>query len=111
MGSESFPEFYRLKHSKEIRAVLKTGERVFLEKYILLWKENDLGHPRAAFIASRKVGNAVVRNRVKRLLREVFRRCGKELGGRDLVFIGTSRTRNAGYHECRSAFEKYVGSI
>jgi len=35
---------------------------------------NDLGHSRLGVTASRKVGNAVRRNRAKRIVRELFRR-------------------------------------
>ena len=43
---------------------------------------NDVGHPRLGVTASRRVGNAVIRNRWKRRLREIFRR-GKEHFGAD----------------------------
>jgi ribonuclease P protein component len=37
-------------------------------------RDNELGYHRLGITVSRKVGNAVVRNRVKRLFREVFRK-------------------------------------
>jgi ribonuclease P protein component len=48
---------------------------------------NSLSHPRLGITASRKVGKAVVRQRVKRRVREVFRRWPprRELGGVDLI--------------------------
>jgi ribonuclease P protein component len=35
---------------------------------------NEIGHPRLGITVTRKVGGAVVRNRVKRVVRELFRR-------------------------------------
>jgi ribonuclease P protein component len=49
---------------------------------------NELGHPRLGLSVSRKVGTAVRRNRIKRLLREAFRMHQYDLpAGYDLVFV------------------------
>ena len=45
------------------------------------------GCGRLAFIAGRKVGNAVVRNRCKRVVREAVRRASGPWPGRDIAFI------------------------
>jgi ribonuclease P protein component len=48
---------------------------------------NDLGHPRLGLTVSRKVGDAVERNRWKRILREAFRLTQHKLPALDLICI------------------------
>ena len=48
--------------------------------FIVYLSRNHVGRPRLGITASRKVGNAVVRNRIKRLVREYFRACRDHLG-------------------------------
>lgn len=48
---------------------------------------NDLGHPRLGLTVSRKVGNAVRRNAIKRRLREAYRHTRHDLPATDLVVV------------------------
>ena len=41
--------------------------------FLVVWQQNQFGYPRLGVTASRKVGGAVVRNRIKRQVREFFR--------------------------------------
>lgn len=50
-------------------------------------RENDLGHARFGFAVSRRVGNAVVRNRVKRRLRDVFRHLHSDAPSWDIMVL------------------------
>jgi len=51
----------------------RSGQRHHTKHFILILKENGLGITRLGLTVSRKTGNAVKRNRVKRLIREFFR--------------------------------------
>ena len=52
-----------------------------------LYDRGDGGRSRLGITVTRKVGGAVRRNRIKRLLREWFRSRGSEFGSCDLVLI------------------------
>lgn len=52
----------------------RTGRRRHGPLATLHFVPNELGHPRLGITASRKVGKAVVRQRLKRRIREVYRR-------------------------------------
>ena len=55
--------------------------------------EGDPG--RVAFAAAKRLGNAVVRNRSKRVLREAARACSLPVDGREIILFATARTRDA----------------
>lgn len=72
--SESFPRQLRLRRRSEYRAVQERGRKVHTAHFLLFALAGEPGEPRFGITASRKVGSAVVRNRLKRYLREAFRR-------------------------------------
>ena len=64
---------YRIKKSEDIEQVLKKKNSVGNKNYIIyIMKNSEAKHFRLATSVSKKLGNAVVRNRQKRLIKEVF---------------------------------------
>jgi len=67
---------------------------------------NTLGHNRYGFIVSRRLGGAVVRNRVRRLLREVVRLSIPRLKpGYDITFIARNEIVGQPYSNVKGALE------
>jgi ribonuclease P protein component len=64
----------RLRRRKDYLGAYRTGRRRHGSLAILYFVPNQLGHPRIGITASRKVGKAVVRQRLKRRIKEVYRR-------------------------------------
>ena len=71
---------------------------------VLRFAPNTLSIPRSGFSVSKRVGTAVRRNRVKRLLREAVRNAPLK-GGYDLVFIARLQSAKASYRDIESAVE------
>ncbi len=70
----AFPKSRRLTSNPQFKAVLDRGRRAGDSLLTLYAAPNDRGRPRLGISVGRTSGNAVVRNRLKRLLREAFRR-------------------------------------
>jgi len=91
-GSEStgtdrhFPRSCRLTARRQFLEVYNRGKKIACPSFLLFGLLNDVGHCRLGLTASRKVGGAVARNRVKRVMRDIFRRHRQEIGvAMDLV--------------------------
>jgi len=69
----SFPKKKRLVSNRQFKAVLDRGRRLSNGLLALYMAQNDCGYPRLGVSVSKSFGNAVLRNRLKRLLREAFR--------------------------------------
>ncbi|MBF0417116.1 MAG: ribonuclease P protein component [Magnetococcales bacterium] len=97
-----FPKSARLLVSGEFQRVMSRGRRIATRFFTLLTLPVQSAHMRLGITVSRKVGNAVQRTRVKRLIREQFRLHRPRLAtGFDCVIIAkpqAGRTINAELH-------------
>ncbi len=81
---------YRLSRSRDFDAVYRQGRSVSTRFLVLYWfpREDDGGDPRLGLAVPRAAGSAVLRNRVKRRLREAWRSLLEEVpSGHDYVLI------------------------
>lgn len=100
----------RIRHRRDFLAA-NSGIRVPLPPFILLVKQAGHAAPRAGFTVSRRVGNAVVRNRARRRLREAARIVMPLHGvpGADHVFIARAQQTELPFAELVSFMEKALG--
>jgi len=73
MKKLAFGRARKIKKRGEISRLFKEGRRWECSCFTLIYEENALGYGRLGVIVSKKLGNAVERNRVKRMFREVYR--------------------------------------
>lgn len=95
---------YRLRRSADLRRVREQGRSRRQPLVVLIIQPNGLDVSRFAFVASRRVGNAVQRNRARRLLREVIRRHLVEIEpGWDCLLIARHQILGASFWEVKTA--------
>ena len=92
----SFPKSARLRRRSEFLKVQESGTKVSSQHLLGLALRRDASAARVGFTVSSKVGPSVVRNRVRRRLREIYRkRQGMLPPGVELVFIAKQSAAHA----------------
>jgi len=103
---------YRLSRSKDFDAVYRQGRSVSTRYLTLHWFPRDddpLGEPRLGLSVPKAVGNAVVRNRIKRRIREAFRLHRAEIGSQWAIVVTPRRAAlNASFPEIQRALGKVI---
>ena len=93
----------RLTGNKRFSEIHRDGSSAANRLLVIRFLANGLDQSRFGFMVSKRIGNAVVRNRVKRRLREAVRQ-NRVKAGWDAVFIARRGTEKAGYRElCQAA--------
>lgn len=90
-GQESFDRSRRLTTPAEYNHVFQNARRSGDNLLLVLARDNNLGHARLGMaIARKKIPKAAARNRIKRIIRESFRRHQHDLNGLDFVVLARS---------------------
>lgn len=92
----SLKRCFSLKRNKQFRQVYRKGKSVACRELVLIYAKNRSDMVHVGFSVGKKLGNSVVRNRVKRRLREAFRpNLPLLLPGFDLIVIARDAARDA----------------
>ncbi len=102
----------RLTDSPEFERVYRQGTAFRGRLFSVHAFPNEIGTARLGLSVSRKVGNAVTRNTVRRRLREVFRSAiGRIPESLDLVVSARPPAAGATFDELSGEFSKALGKI
>ncbi|MEX2524553.1 MAG: ribonuclease P protein component [Gammaproteobacteria bacterium] len=92
VSREGFPKKCRLSKPSEFRQVFSSRSRSVDSQFLVLARQNSQDIARLGLaVSKRKIRAAVGRNRVKRLIRESFRKNQEKLAGLDIVVVSQNR--------------------
>lgn len=101
-----------LKKNSDFRRLYAKGKSAVNPYMVLYCRRNSLGVNRLGYTVSTKLGHAVVRNRVRRRLREIYRLNSPAMKtGYDIVVVARSRCVNARYAKIDAAFLDACGTL
>lgn len=93
----------RLLRRSEFLAVQEHGRSLYARELVVLARDAGRAGPRLGITVSGRIANAVVRNRIKRWVREAFRSMAAELPPVDLVVVARPGAGRAGAAGARAA--------
>ena len=95
-----------LRRDSDFTSIYKKGKSVGDKFVVVFSKKNNLPYNRTAFLASKKVGNAVARNRARRLMKESYRSlCDHFVPGYDIIFIARNTINNSKCADVKKSIE------
>ena len=103
----TMPRERRLTHNKQFAAVSSQGGSRANSLLVLKALPNGLGYSRYGFSVSRRLGNAVERNHIRRLMRESARLTEVKPGW-DMLFIARRLITDADYHQVKQSVEELL---
>ena len=112
-ASERLRTEERLRRRTDYLRCYRTGRRRHGPLAIVYFAPNPIGHPRIGITASRKVGKAVTRHRLKRRIKEVYRRWpGRaQLPALDLVVHLKPEAGKSGFPEFRDELLRLLSGL
>lgn len=94
-----FPKHERLLKRADFLRISGQGHKVHTANFIILWKESPGSAVRVGITVSGKVGNAVTRNRLKRVIREFYRENKGLFAPVDYNIVARKSAASLGYGE------------
>ncbi|NLW42150.1 MAG: ribonuclease P protein component [Tissierellia bacterium] len=93
----------------DFKKAYEKGKSFGNRNLILYIRKNDLDHTRIGITVSKKTGNAVVRNKIRRRIKEIYREVAPNLKeGFDLIFVVRRNVPGISFKELKSAFHHLI---
>ena len=96
----------RLRKRADFLKLFDSPNKISAKGFLIIWQTNSLNDPRLGITVSRKVGCAVVRNRIKRSTRELFRHNRHQLPAVDVNVIARRESALMDFASIKRELEK-----
>lgn len=98
-----------LKSSRDFQKVYDKGKSFANRYLVIFFLNNELNHNRVGFVTTKKLGNAVKRNKYKRRLKEAYRNTQNDiLKGYDIIILFRKKIPEIDYSDIKSALNHIV---
>ena len=96
---------YTVKENRDFRRIYRRGKSVVTPYLVLYCQKNNRGKTRLGVTVSTKLGKAVIRNRVRRRLREIWRLHRSDMhAGWDIILVARGQSVSAAYQKMDKAY-------
>ena len=89
----------RLRKDSDFKNIYRKGKSLATKTLVFYFIKNYLGYTRVGYSISKKVGKAVTRNRIRRLIKENLKDIPDLKDGYDIIFIGRIPSSESDYKE------------
>ncbi|HHX03131.1 MAG TPA: ribonuclease P protein component [Tissierellia bacterium] len=105
-------DWKKLNNNRDFQRVYSRGRSLVTRYFVIYYLPQKVGHHRIGFTVSRKIGGAVVRNRVRRRLKEMFRLINPSLPkSMDVVIVARGRAKEGNFDQMRSLMDSKFREI
>ena len=101
-----------VKENYEFRRIYRKGKSAVLPSMVVYCQRNRAGRSRLGITVSTKLGKAVVRNKVRRRLREIYRlNKDRMLPGYDVIIVARVRAAHTTYQKLEASYLKALDQL
>ena len=101
---------FTLRDQRDFTRIYKQGKSKGSRFAVILYRKNGLKITRTAFVASKKVGNSVERNRARRVMRAAYRAIEPDVKkGKDIIFVARNSINGCKEPEVEKKLRKTLG--
>jgi len=104
----NFMKYGKLKRSWQFERVYRDGNKYSDKLFVIYVLHNNTHEVRIGLTVTKKVGKSVQRNRIKRVVREVFRLLRAIMPGNDIVVVARKSTVNLNYLQAQGSINSLL---